>query len=105
MEGARKSALLALLALSALVGLASADLVIPPDQPICKLYGMIQVLGTIAGVLIAAYGGFILASSNDIAERNTAKGLLGGVIIGLIIIWLAPLLVKSLTGATDVCGW
>ena len=105
MERARKSALLALLSLFALAGLVSADLVIPADQPICRLYGIIQVLGTIAGVLIAAYGGFILASSNDIAERNSAKQLLGGVIIGLIIIWIAPLLVKSLVGATDVCGW
>ena len=105
MERARKSALLALLSLFALAGLVSADLVIPADQPICRLYGIIQVLGTIAGVLIAAYGGFILASSNDIAERNSAKQLLGGVIIGLIIIWVAPLLVKSLVGATDVCGW
>jgi len=105
MKGARKGALLALLSLFALAGLVSADLVIPADQPICRLYGIIQVLGTIAGVLIAAYGGFILASSNDIAERNSAKQLLGGVIIGLIIIWVAPLLVKSLVGATDVCGW
>lgn len=105
MKGARNSALLALLSLFALAGLVSADLVIPTDQPICRLYGMIQVLGTIAGVLIAAYEGFVLASSNDIVERNSAKQLLGGVIIGLIIIWIAPLLIKSLTGATDVCGW
>ena len=32
-----------------LVGLTFADLVIPPDQPICRLYGMIQILGTVAG--------------------------------------------------------
>ena len=105
MERARNGALLPLLSLFAIAGLVSADLVIPVDQPICRLYGIIQVLGTIAGVLIAAYGGFVLASSNDIAERNTAKGLLGGVVIGLIIIWVAPLLVKNLVGATDVCGW
>ena len=100
-----KRAIVAAAVLLCLAGMVSADLVIPPDQPICRLYGIIQVLGTIAGVLIAAYGGFVLASSNDIAERNTAKGLLGGVVIGLIIIWVAPLLVKNLVGATDVCGW
>ncbi len=101
----KRKILLAAAGLLALAGLVAADLVIPVDQPICRLYGIIQVLGTIAGVLIAAYGGFVLASSNDIAERNTAKGLLGGVVIGLIIIWVAPLLVKNLVGATDVCGW
>ena len=101
----KRKILLAAAGVLSLAGLVAADLVIPADQPICRLYGIIQVLGTIAGVLIAAYGGFVLASSNDIAERNTAKGLLGGVVIGLIIIWVAPLLVKSLVGATDVCGW
>ena len=27
------------------------------------------------------------------------------LVIGLIIIWIAPLVVKNLVGATDVCGW
>lgn len=92
--------------LLSLMGLAAADsLSIPTDQPICRLYGMIQVLGTVAAVLVAAYGGFILASTHEIEDRNRAKGLLAGAIIGLIVIWLAPLLVKNLVGASDVCGW
>lgn len=88
-----------------LAGLVSADLVIPPDQPICKLYGLIQLFATIGGILAAAYSGFTLATSHDMNERNNAKLLLGGVVIGLIIVWLAPLVVKNLVGATDVCGW
>ncbi|MBI5133306.1 MAG: hypothetical protein HZA83_01200 [Thaumarchaeota archaeon] len=95
-----------LLALMLLLPLASADpLTIPTSQPICNLYGIIQVLGTVAGVIVAAYGGFILASSHDLAERNTAKALLSGVVLGLIVIWIAPLLVKNLVGASSVCGW
>jgi hypothetical protein len=39
------------------------------------------------------------------AERNGAKALLGGVIVGLIIIWLAPVLVKSLVNSSGICGW
>jgi len=27
------------------------------------------------------------------------------VVIGLIIVWIAPLLVKNLVGASAVCGW
>ncbi|MBI5227672.1 hypothetical protein HY988_03745 [Candidatus Micrarchaeota archaeon] len=88
-----------------LAGLAFADLVIPPDQPICRLYGMIQILGTVAGILVAAYAGFILASSHEITEKNAAKALLGGVIIGLIIIWIAPVLVKTLVNSNGICGW
>lgn len=88
-----------------MVGLCFADLVIPPDQPICRLYGMIQILGTVAGILVAAYAGFVLASSHEIMEKNSAKSLLGWVIIGLIIIWIAPLLVKSLVNSAGICGW
>ena len=88
-----------------LLGLSFADLTIPADQPVCRLYGMIQILGTVAGVLVAAYAGFILASSHELTERNTAKALLAGVIIGLIIIWMAPVLVKSLVNSAGICGW
>ena len=88
-----------------LLGLSFADLTIPVDQPVCRLYGMIQILGTVAGILVAAYAGFTLASSHEMAERNTAKALLGGVIIGLIIIWMAPIIVKSLVNSAGICGW
>jgi len=100
-----KKTILASAALLCLVGLVAADLVIPPEQPICRLYGMIQVFATIGGILAAAYAGFTLATSHDLAERNNAKLLLSGVVIGLIIVWLAPLAVKSLVDAADVCGW
>jgi len=88
-----------------LAGSAFADFVIPPDQPICRLYGMIQLFAAIGGVIAASYAGFLLATSHDLAERGNAKMLLGGVIIGLIVVWLAPLVVKNLVGAADVCGW
>ncbi len=90
-----------------IVGLCAATaLTIPADQPICNLYGIIKVIGTLVGVLAAAYAGFILASTHDSTERNAAKSLLAGVAIGLIIIWLAPLIVTNLVGASgSVCGW
>ena len=97
----RKTIVLALL----LLGLSFADLVIPPDQPICRLYGMIQVLGTVAGILVAAYAGFTLASTHELTQRNSAKALLGGVIMGLAIIWLAPIMVNSLVDSSGICGW
>jgi len=94
------------LALALLVlGLSFADLVIPSDQPVCRLYNMIQVFGTVAGVLVAAYAGFTLASSHEMTERNAAKALLSGVVIGLVIIWLAPVLVKNLVNSSGICGW
>jgi len=100
-----KKTILAVAALLCLAGMVSAGFVIPSDQPICRLYGMIQVFASIGGILAVAYSGFTLATSHDLTERNSAKMLLGGVLIGLIIVWLAPLVVKSLVDATDVCGW
>ncbi len=96
-----------LFALIGILGLVAAidPIAISPDQPICRLYGLIQLFGTIAGVLVAAYAGFQLTSSGDNNERNNAKLMLSGVVIGLIIIWIAPILVKSLVGAGDLCGW
>ncbi len=101
-----KNISLAALTVLAFASFAAADpLVIPADQPICRLYGLIQLFGTVAGVLAAAYAGFQLASSQDTNQRSTAKSMLTGVVIGLLIIWLAPLAVKNLVGATAVCGW
>jgi len=93
-------------ALLALPGLAfAASFVIPPDQPICHLYSIIQVVGTIGGIIAAAYAGLSLATNHEPNERNNAKMLLMGVILGLIVIWMAPLLVQNLVGAAGVCGW
>ena len=90
-----------------LIGFAAAadPITIPADQPICRLYGLIQLFGTVGGILVASYAGFQLATTHDITERSNAKMLISGVVLGLIIIWIAPLLVKSLVGASAVCGW
>ena len=95
----------AALVLALMAGLVVAQVTIPPDQPVCRLYGLFQVLGTVAGILLAAYGGFMLTSSHEMEERSKAKLLLSGVVIGLIIIWIAPVIVKYLVNSSGVCGW
>lgn len=96
-----KEVVLALL-LSA-VGFAVLE--IPEDQPICRLYGIIRLFGTVAGVLAASYGGFILATCHETTEKSMAKNLITGVIIGLIIIWIAPIVVAALVESDGICGW
>ena len=96
----------AALVLALVTGAVMAQAItIPTDQPVCKLYGLIQVLGTVAGILLAAYGGFLLTSSHEMEERFKAKLLLSGVVIGIIIIWIAPVIVKALVNTGGVCGW
>ena len=99
-----KKALMAVAALC-FIGMAFADLTIPPDQPVCRLYGMIQVFGTICGIVAVSYAGLMLATTHDLTERNNAKLLISGVVIGLMVIWLAPLIVQNLVGSSSVCGW
>ena len=82
----------------------AAGIVIPPDQPLCKLYSLIQLLGSIGAVLLASYAGFTLATTQDMNERNNAKTYIQGAILGLIIIWIAPFIVAYLVGG-GVCGW
>ncbi len=98
-----KMQVLALVVLG-LTGFAQA-MDIPADQPVCRLYGMLQLFATVGGVLVAAYSGFQLATTHDPTERGNSKALISGVVIGLIIVWIAPLLVKNLVGASAVCGW
>ncbi|VVB70445.1 Uncharacterised protein [uncultured archaeon] len=84
---------------------SSSVLSITDDQPLCKIYSLIKTLGSIVAIIMLAYAGFQLIASTDMLDRSNAKNILAGAIIGLIIIWLAPLLVKFLTGSTDVCGF
>lgn len=97
--------LVPIFALAGLVMAEGTGLVIPPDQPICKLYSIIQLLGVIGAILVMAYAGFHLATSHELTERNNAKMLISGSIIGIAIIWMAPLLVQNLVSTTSVCGW
>ena len=101
-----KKVILLAAGLSFLAGIVAATgLVIPPDQPVCRLYGMIQVFAIMGGIIAAAYAGFTLATSHDLTDRNNAKLLLSGVVIGLMIVWLAPLVVQNLVGSSGICGW
>ncbi len=86
----------------ALTGLAvAADLAVPVDQPICRVYSLIKTIGSIVAVIMLAYSGFQLISSTDMADRATAKNIMLGTILGVIIIWLAPYVINYLTGNTS----
>ncbi|VVB70667.1 TrbC/VIRB2 family protein [uncultured archaeon] len=88
-----------------LAGLAfAADLAVPVDQPICKVYSLIQTIASIIGVIMLAYSGFQLIASTDMADRQNAKNIMLGTIIGIVIIWLAPYVIGFLTGSGS-CGF
>lgn len=96
---------ISVLALTGLTMAQSAAFVIPPDQPICRLFTIFQALGSLAAIGMASHAGTMLFNSHDLNERNNAKMILGGVLLGLVIIWGSPLLIDYLVGAKNVCGW
>lgn len=63
----------------------------------------IKLLATIAGVLVISYSGAMLTISKDAMARNQWKEIILGVIIGLSIVYLAPLIGSELSGGS-YCG-
>lgn len=63
----------------------------------------LKMLAVFFGVVVFAYGGFVLITNQNPETRNEWKEIIAGVIIGLCILFLAPVIAGSLTGGT-YCG-
>ena len=63
----------------------------------------LKVLAVFFGVIVCAYAGFVLVTSQNPETRNEWKEIIAGVMIGLCILFLAPLVASTLTGGT-YCG-
>lgn len=63
--------------------------------PVMKVYQFIKYAATIIGVLMLVFAGISFATSGgDNAQKERAKNTAAGVVIGLILIWVAPLIVE-----------
>lgn len=63
----------------------------------------IKLLATLTGVIMIAYAGLMLTASKDPIFRNQWKEVILGVIIGLCIVYLAPIISSVLSGG-NYCG-
>jgi len=62
--------------------------------PIIKIYKFIKYATSVAGVLMLVFSGItFVMSGGEQAKKDTAKKTAAGVVIGLILIWVAPLVV------------
>lgn len=68
-------------------------------EPVMKVYNFIKYAATVIAVLALIFAGvsFIL-SGGDQAKREQAKKTGIYVVIGLIVIWIAPLVVAFMVG-------
>lgn len=68
-------------------------------EPVMKIYNFIMYSATVLAVVFLVFAGVtFITSGNDQAKRESAKNMATYIIIGLIIIWVAPLVVNYLVG-------
>ena len=105
-----KILLLALLLLMTLTPIVSAviDLNEPLDpadeaafdeilDPIMSIYSFIKYIATaIAAIVLVIAGIIFMTSGSDPRKRDQAKNMIMYVVAGLILIWVAPLIVEFL---------
>jgi uncharacterized membrane protein len=66
--------------------------------PVMKVYNFIKYAATVIAVLFLVFAGItFITSGSDQAKRESAKSMIMYIVIGLIIIWIAPLVVSYLT--------
>ena len=65
--------------------------------PINKIYNLVKYIATSIATLMILFSGIIfMTSGNDKNKRESAKDMGTYVVIGLIVIWAAPILVSYL---------
>ena len=66
-------------------------------KPVMKIYNFVKYSATVLAVLFLVFAGVtFIISSNDPSKREQAKTMGAYIIIGLIVIWVAPLVVEFL---------
>jgi len=64
-------------------------------EPVMKVYNFIKYAATVAGVLMLVFAGIsFMTAGGESGKKEKAKNMAVGVVIGLIIIWVAPLVVE-----------
>ena len=67
--------------------------------PLMKVYNLIKYTATVIAVVVLLFAGIsYITSGGDPSKREQAKNTVMYVVIGLIVIWAAPLVVNFITG-------
>jgi hypothetical protein len=66
-------------------------------DPVMKIYNFIKYAASVVAVVFLVFAGVtFIMSGNDQAKREQAKSMATYIVIGLIVIWVAPLIVGYL---------
>jgi type IV secretory pathway VirB2 component (pilin) len=68
-------------------------------EPVMKIYNFVKYTATVLAVVFLIFAGVtFIMSGNDQAKREGAKTMATYIVIGLVVIWVAPLIVGYLVG-------
>jgi RsiW-degrading membrane proteinase PrsW (M82 family) len=66
--------------------------------PITKIYDLIKGIVAVIGIItITIAGAMYMFSGSNIQQRESAKSMVSYAIVGLVLVWVAPLMVGYLT--------
>ena len=69
-------------------------------EPITRIYDLIKAVVSILGIIaITVAGAYYMFSGSNIQARENAKSMVSYAIVGLVLVWVAPLMVGYLTAA------
>jgi type IV secretory pathway VirB2 component (pilin) len=68
-------------------------------SPVLKIYNFAKYSVTVIAVVVILFAGITyILSTGDPSKREKAKSTAMYVVVGLVIIWIAPLIVNFITG-------
>ena len=67
-------------------------------EPVLKIYNFIKYIASVVAAMFLLFAGITyMISGSDPRKRDQAKNMATYVVIGLVIIWITPLIVQFLT--------
>ena len=66
--------------------------------PLDKIYDLVKsIVSVVAVIAITIAGARFMFSGDNIQQREASKTMVGYCVIGLVLVWVAPLMVNYLT--------
>lgn len=92
---------IAILTLLLITQTAFAASVSDITEPVTKIYDLIKGVVSIVGVIaLTIAGAMYMFSGSNIQARENAKSMVSYAVVGLVLVWVAPIMVSYLTSPT-----
>jgi len=94
----KKVLLLATLLLFAQAALAAEADIEQITAPLNRIYDLVKAVISVVAILAITFAGAkFMFSGDNVQAREGAKSMVGYAVVGLVIVWVAPVLVGYLT--------